>query len=58
MVQMTQDPILLKPGNMPNFPTQRIDDTQARPDRLLLIQIRNQRECALSCFVEQFSKSE
>ena len=50
---MTQDPILLKPGNVSNLPAQRIKDTQERADQLLVIQICYQGECTLPNFLKE-----
>jgi len=54
MVQMTQGPILLKPGNVSNLPAQRINYTQARADQLVIVQVSSEGERPFSNLLEEF----
>ena len=40
--QMPQRPLLLKPGDVPDLPQQWIDDLQARPEKLLVLEVGEQ----------------
>ena len=54
MVQMTQGPILLKPGNVSNLPARRINYTQARADQLVIVQVSSEGERPFSNLLEEF----
>ena len=51
---MAQDPKLLKPGYVTDLPTQWIDYSKPRTNELLIAQIVDQFECALTSFLQSF----
>src|SRR5262249_10971177 len=52
-IQMSQHPVLLKPGHMSNFPEYRINDLQTWANQLFVSQIYNQGKRTATRFVQR-----
>ena len=53
LAQVATDPELLKPGHVPDLPERRVDDREARADHLLVVKIRDQRECPAAALSQE-----
>jgi hypothetical protein len=53
-VEVTQAPELLEPAYVTDLPTKRVNNSEARPEELVIIEIGYKLECALARLAEGF----